>query len=192
MTCQLILNQVSGGKLEAIEHFDSKAEVQEYITSKNIPASFFMPGFFMSNLKGTLQPSEDGNYTLTAPWHPDTKLPMIDIQADTGKYVAAALLRGPSTKRILGVSEWVSPNDLSAAVKEVTGKSVKFTEVPAEVFQGFMPGPHARELTENFVLIRDYAYYGPDEATAIKESQASIEVREYRIRKPDQQVANVP
>ncbi len=166
---------VTNGQLKHVEHFDSKAEVEEYIRSKKMPASFFQPGFFMSNLKGSLRPGDDGNYTLTAPWHPDTKVPMLDVVADTGKFVAAALLKGPSTdpKRIMGVSEWNSPNDIAAAMKEINGKDVKFTEVDGDTFMQFLPPATAKELTENFLLIRDYEYFGPGAQT---ESKASIEV----------------
>lgn len=166
---------VTGGKLTHVQHFDSKAEVEEYIRSKKMPASFFQPGFFMSNLKGQLQPADNGGFTLTAPWHPDTKIPMLEVGLDTGKFVAAALLKGPSTdsKRILGVSEWVSPNDVVAAMKEVNGKEVKFNEVDAETFERFMPPATAKEITENFILIRDYEYYGPGSK---EESKATFEV----------------
>jgi uncharacterized protein YbjT (DUF2867 family) len=166
---------VTGGKLAKVEHFDSKAEVEEYIRSKKIPASFFQPGFFMQNLKGMIRPSDDGNFTLTAPWHPDTKLPMLEVVSDTGKFVAAALLKGPSidAKRIMGVSDWASPNDVAAAMKEINGKEVKFTEVDGETFMKFMPPATAEELTENFLLIRDYEYFGPG---AQIESKASMEV----------------
>jgi hypothetical protein len=36
------------GELTAVKHFDSKAAVEEYIRSIGQPASFFMPGLFMS------------------------------------------------------------------------------------------------------------------------------------------------
>jgi uncharacterized protein YbjT (DUF2867 family) len=37
------------GELTAVKHFDSKAAVEEYVRGTGQPASFFMPGFFMSN-----------------------------------------------------------------------------------------------------------------------------------------------
>jgi hypothetical protein len=45
---------VSGGKLRLIHHFDSKADVETYIRSIHVPASFVNPGCFMSNLKTML------------------------------------------------------------------------------------------------------------------------------------------
>jgi len=171
------VTKMTNGKLSKVEHFDSKAEVEEHIRSKKIPASFFQPGFFMSNLKTSLKPTDDGNFSMTSIWNPDTKVPMIEINKDTGKFVAAALLKGPSTdsKRILGVSAWVSPNDIVAGIKEISGKEVKFTQIDEATLLKFMPGPPniAEELTENMVLIRDFEYYGTG---AQAESKASMEM----------------
>lgn len=44
-------NTVSGGKLPNVPHFDGKAEVEEYINAIGVPATFFLAGFYMSNLK---------------------------------------------------------------------------------------------------------------------------------------------
>jgi hypothetical protein len=50
----LIISIVSGGRLRSIHHFDSKADVETYIRSIHVPASFVNPGCFMSNLKTML------------------------------------------------------------------------------------------------------------------------------------------
>jgi uncharacterized protein YbjT (DUF2867 family) len=42
---------VSNGKLSKVHHFDTKAEVEKYIRSLNIPATFVNPGCFMANLR---------------------------------------------------------------------------------------------------------------------------------------------
>lgn len=44
------VTKMSNGQLTTVEHFDSKAEVEDYIRSLNFPSSvFFLPGWFMQN-----------------------------------------------------------------------------------------------------------------------------------------------
>jgi hypothetical protein len=42
---------VTGGKIAEAKAFDSKAIIEEYIREVGIPATFYMSGVFMSNLK---------------------------------------------------------------------------------------------------------------------------------------------
>jgi hypothetical protein len=42
---------VTGGKITEAKAFDSKAAIEEYIRELGIPATFYMSGIFMSNLK---------------------------------------------------------------------------------------------------------------------------------------------
>lgn len=46
---------VSNGELVHMKHFDSKAEVEEYIRELGVPATFFYAGCYMSNFPGALQ-----------------------------------------------------------------------------------------------------------------------------------------
>ena len=74
--------------------FDSKAEVQDYITEQNIPASFIMPSGFMTNYSGeqALKPSADGSSYDLVTYIPSGKdFGFIDIEADFGPLVVAML-----------------------------------------------------------------------------------------------------
>jgi hypothetical protein len=42
------VSKETNGELTAVAHFDSKASVEEYVRTIGVPASFFMPGLFMS------------------------------------------------------------------------------------------------------------------------------------------------
>ncbi|KAK6212427.1 hypothetical protein LQW54_005201 [Pestalotiopsis sp. IQ-011] len=45
---------VSNGALPHVYHFDSKAKVEEYVRELGIPATFFMPRFYMPNIPGEM------------------------------------------------------------------------------------------------------------------------------------------
>jgi uncharacterized protein YbjT (DUF2867 family) len=60
------VSKMTNGVLKGVEHFDSKAEVAEYIetTKGDMVATYFMPGFYMQNIKGMIRPGQDGVPTL--------------------------------------------------------------------------------------------------------------------------------
>lgn len=163
---------LSNGTLAAIEHFDGKANVEKYIESikgDQMIATYFMPGFFMSNVKGSVRPGQDGVPTLSEPWDATkTRVPMLDVVDDTGKYVAGVLAAGETDPasvdklHVRGVSQWMAPSEITDGITRVTGTETKFNGLPPEVYKGFLPEKIAQEMTENMLLIRDYSYYGND------------------------------
>jgi uncharacterized protein YbjT (DUF2867 family) len=162
---------VTNGKLVQLHHFDSKALVEEYIRSQNIPASFVLPAYFMSNVPSSIQPSPSGNsLSITWPFHPHTAIPMLDVTQDFGKFVAGCLLHPTSTmgKHTLAASGWFSPLDICAAVQAVTSTKTTFHEVPSETYAGHP------EMMENMLVIRDYEYYGPGAKTGVQDSHALL------------------
>jgi putative NADH-flavin reductase len=160
--------KLTNGVLSHIEHFDSKAEVAEYIESikGDMVATYFMPGFYMSNIKGSIKPGQDGVPTWTQPFHPtETQVPLFDTATDTGTFVAGILSQHPRSVNGLyvpAVSQWLTPNEIVQTVTKVSGTEVKFQSLPEKVWQSFLPMAEniAQELAENMVLIRDYSYYG--------------------------------
>lgn len=83
---------ISGGKYQHADHFNSKAEVEQYIRTLPIKSAFFAPGSFMQNLKETLapQPTGDGNYAIFNCMTPQTQLPLIDV-AEVRPYFLSVL-----------------------------------------------------------------------------------------------------
>lgn len=79
-----------------------------------------------------------------------------------GKFVKAAIKNFPGTinKRIFAATDYYSPNRIISEFSEVIGKPANFNQVPAEVFESFLPAPVAKELTENMMLLEDPGYYG--------------------------------
>ena len=159
------------GKIANLHHFDSKAEVEEYITSINLPASFVLAGFFMSNIPGGIRKLDDGTYAFSNLFNPDTKVPMVDIQRDYGKFVAACLAYPEKTqgKRVMTASAWITPEDVCQAVEKVTGVKCTYSRMEDEKF------PMGAELRSNMVLIRDYGYYLEGGEDGVREAKEIVE-----------------
>jgi uncharacterized protein YbjT (DUF2867 family) len=174
------VSKITGGKLSNLHHFDSKAMVEEYITQAGQPASFVLPGYFMANVPGSIKPSAaaasgeggggDTNYTLTQLFHPDTQIPMLDVPADFGKFVAACLVKPDATmgKHVLAASVWATPLDVCTAVESVTGKKCVFREMKEDEWKG------SKELLENMDMIKEWMYYGPGAKEGVEWSQELV------------------
>ena len=161
------VTEATGGRLAKVKHFDAKHDNEKYILKSGVPATFVLPGFFMSNFidMGMLRKNDDGSYGLAFPVDGDkAQIPMFDVVGDTGKFVKAALKEtNPSGRHILGASEYITPNQLVNQFAEVTGKKATFSQVPAEVYQSFLPDAIAEELTENMLLLADVGYYAGED-----------------------------
>jgi uncharacterized protein YbjT (DUF2867 family) len=163
------VTNLTGGKLRHVAHFDGKADVEEYVESikgtTGMIASYWMPGFFMSNFKDWVKKSpETGVPTLTLPFDLEqTQVGLLDAPNDTGKFVAGLLLAEPHSTdgvRVQGVSQWATPKEIVDTISKVSGTKVEFQEVTKEQYQTFLPPPIAEEMAENMVLVRDWSYYG--------------------------------
>lgn len=164
---------VSKGVLPNVYHFDSKANVEEYIRSLGIPASFFLPGFYMSNLPGTsLRDMGDGNWALALPMPDNSPIPLFDTEADTGKFVKAMFLNEQKVlgKQIYGATAYYTPREIVDQFKELfpnTGKKTAFSRLPDQVFKGIIgsrgaPEPVQEEMLQNMRLMPEFGYYGGD------------------------------
>jgi uncharacterized protein YbjT (DUF2867 family) len=81
----LNVTETSKGRLTHVPHFDGKADIEQYIRDSGVPATFYLPGYFMSNLDMAIRPGQDGVLTLALPVDKDAKFPLIDIRSDTGR-----------------------------------------------------------------------------------------------------------
>ncbi|KAL1801757.1 hypothetical protein ACET3X_002099 [Alternaria dauci] len=163
---------LTNGALSNVEHYDSKAEVSDYAeaqkTKTGMWVTHFMPGVFMENLKTTINKDPaTGAFMMAMPWNATkTKIPLMNIVSDAGKYVVGALVLGASADgaRIHAVTQWSTPEEVASTISRITGDKVTFVEVPKDVWEGYLPlPPRAKTVVgENMVLIRDYSYYGND------------------------------
>ena len=168
---------VSNGKYSKVYHFDSKAEIEKYIKSIGVPATFFLPGFYMANVAGgMMHPNPDSpkhEYVLALPVPASTPFPLFDAADDTGKYVKAILKKREQTlgKRILGATDYYTAEQIVQGFKEVkhkAGQDAKFVQVKPEEFTAGlkhigMSDLGATELTENLLFMPEFGYYGKED-----------------------------
>ena len=166
------VKELSNGVLDKVDHFDSKAAVEDYIRQQGIPATFFLAGFYMENLPGQmLRQAEDGKWGLALPFPDDTPIPMFAAESDTGNIVKTIFLdrEGTLGKRVLGATEYMTPAQILAAFREVypvAGRDVAYTQLPPDVFKHIMgeatgADAHLQEvLLQNMRLMSEFGYYG--------------------------------
>ncbi len=76
----------SKDRLTHVPHFDSKANIEKYIRASGLDCTFFLPGYYMSNLTQVLRKSDDGTFLLFYPVGEDAKFPLFDAANDTGTF----------------------------------------------------------------------------------------------------------
>ncbi|MCJ1291614.1 hypothetical protein MMC34_003159 [Xylographa carneopallida] len=153
-----------GGK--PVDIFDSKFEIERYIRSLSVKSAFFAPGFFMENFRGNAQPRPTpapGVYGIANIPSGDTVLPLLDTAADTGKFIAPILAQPEkyAGKVFYGCTALYSYDDVAKIFTEVTGKTVKYKQLPTEVFSGFMPPAAAAVAVPMLTFFKEQGYYGP-------------------------------
>jgi uncharacterized protein YbjT (DUF2867 family) len=161
----------SNGKYTKVDHFDSKAEVEQYIRTLPIRSAFFAPGSFMQNFSGIMAPHPvgDGTYAISNVVTAQTQLPLIDIAGDTGKYVGA-ILADPDQyagKVLSAATRLYSMDEITQIISHVTGKTVKYNQLPEQVFKGFLPPAAADHLVQMLLYFQDFGYYGPQTKQAV-------------------------
>ncbi|KAH8166291.1 hypothetical protein CIB48_g1940 [Xylaria polymorpha] len=171
------------GKLARVYHFDSKAHVEEYIRSIGVPATFFMPGFYMSNIPGGMLSKRGENWVFSLPIASTSPIPLYN-PADTGKYVKAIVNNKEALlgKRFTAATEYLTAQGVIDTFKSVfpeAGKTAGYFETPKDAFYDFMkstglPEFAIDEMYENMVLMQDFGYYG---GLQLDESLAFVEDR---------------
>jgi len=174
---------VSNGALSHVYHFDSKAIVEDYIRTLSLPATFFLPGFYMSNFPtNMLRPSPDSpsTYILSFPVPATAPVPLLDASRDTGKFVKGIVLHRDSVlgKQILGASEYLTLQGLLDTFGKVFPETetkfvqVSHTDYTAGMTTRGMPEFAADELLQNMRLLDEFGYFG---GRGLEESHAIVE-----------------
>lgn len=168
---------IFAGKLKHVDHFDSKAEVGEYMEQNkgDMITSHFMPAMFIEGT-GNVR-VQNGTPTLAFPFpNEDIAWPLLQPRLDTGKYVMGIFEGGSKANgvEVQGVSAWTTPKKVVAALGKASGQNVVFYPMPADMFEGIMTQARGaqvgKELTEMFQLIGEPGYYGKDAEKDQKDS----------------------
>ncbi|KAJ9614658.1 hypothetical protein H2200_002795 [Cladophialophora chaetospira] len=178
----LNVTELSGGKLSKVAHFDAKAKVEEYIRSIGLPATFFLPGFYMSNIPGQSLNNFQGPYNFALPISTKSPIPLFDADEDTGKFVKGILSNREKVlgARIYGATDYYTPEQIIAdfqAVKPKDGQGGVAVQLPEAVFKNIiagngLPEQFQDELLENMLLMPQFGYYG---GADLKESHSIVD-----------------
>lgn len=162
---------VSNGKLDKVAHFDSKAQVEEYIRGLEIPSTFFLPGFYMSNIPGqSLNNRQNGKYNIALPIPTDSPMPLFDAGRDTGKFVKGILLNRSKLlgARVLGATDYYTPAGILEefqSVKSRDGGGGMAIQAPEDMFKKILASKGLsedlqEEMLQNMQLMPQFGYYG--------------------------------
>ncbi|KIV82561.1 hypothetical protein PV11_04663 [Exophiala sideris] len=161
------VSKMSGGKYTNVTGFDAKADVEEYIRKLPIKSAFFAPASFMQNFQTMpIKKNENGVHIFARPVTPSSLLPLIDIVADTGKFVGA-ILASPDEyegKTFCAATKVYSMTEIAGIISEVSGKEVKYVQVPPDQYRQTLSGrmgSYADVLVDMMLYQQDFGYFGP-------------------------------
>ena len=149
-----------------VDIFDAKADIEDYIRGLKVKSAFYHPGFFMENFRGNSQPrptDEPGVYRIANIPANETRIPLLDTAADTGKFIAPILAHPEKYegKVFCGATKLYSYDEAAQAIGNATGKKVIYKSLPSHVFRTFLPPDAAEPAVQMLEWFRDSGYYGP-------------------------------
>ncbi|KAG0300874.1 hypothetical protein BGZ98_008798 [Dissophora globulifera] len=165
------VTDITKGVYSNVPSFDVKAEIEEYIRALPIKSAFFAPGTFMQNYITMMgpQPAGDGTYSIAAVVSPTVKFPLVEISEDTGKYIGAILAEPDKYegKVFSAATRFYTYDEIAQALSKATGKTVKYHQLPVEVFKSFLPPGSGDTVVGMLQYIQDFGYYGPQGAELV-------------------------
>lgn len=175
---RLTHDTVTNGKLSNVYHFDSKAIVEDYVRELGIPATFFLPGFFMSNIPGGMmrQVPPDNAWTLALPVPETAPIPLFADGGDAGGSWVRAIVQKRDRPGVLGgrvyaASAYVTAGEVVESFRRTfpeAGRTARFVSEAHDHFRKALmgmglPGFAAEELLENMRLLDEGGYFGGQE-----------------------------
>ncbi|KAH8698771.1 hypothetical protein BGW36DRAFT_376713 [Talaromyces proteolyticus] len=168
------VSQITNGKITNVEHFDQKAQLEEYVRTLPIKSAFYAPGFFMQNFINILvpQPVGDGSFVLVNVTTPQTQFPLIDIVEDTGKFIGSILMEPArfEGKTVRAAERLVSLEEIAETMSHVLGKTVRYNQIPKSTMQQYLPPSIADEIIWMYIYYQDFGYFGPQTKDVVKEA----------------------
>ncbi len=116
-----------------IAHFDSKAEVEEYILKLGIPYTIVGPVFFMENLLGPMSMSALRAGTLSMPLPANRPLQVVAVE-DIAGFTCLVMERAGEfqAKRIDIASDSLTGREMAAVIAGASGRDISFEEAPLD------------------------------------------------------------
>jgi len=181
------MSKLSGGKYAHVYYCDSKAIAEEYGKSTYPKlwekASVFYAGFYLENFFGDagvlfcpkLNRAKDiliasGGEPLTT-----STLPWYSVVQDTGALVAA-LIRAAPGKKLIGVNEWLSFQDIFKLQAQALEKSIEFVNSTPKFDLGDPDFQRSRQEMIGFSL--EFGYDGAKvDKTVVKPGDLGVPVQ---------------
>lgn len=138
------------------------------------------------------RPAGDGTYVISNIIHPTSEIPLIDT-ADTGKWIGAILAEPAKyegkTFSAATRSYSFKRNRANCEQGHSTGKTVRYQQLPVDVFRNFLPPVIDTELLDMFQLQEKFGYFGPRQSELVKWSSEQARgklttLEEYLVREP--------
>lgn len=168
------VTRLTNSKYPGVGVFDVKADIEEYIRAQPVRSAFFNPASFMQNFHSIMMPRPDpdapGAYAITGIQSPNVKIPLIDIAADSGKWVVPALADPEKYDGSVfcASSGMYSAVEVAAAMSKASGKTVTHKHLPVDVFSSFLPPGRGDALVQMFQYQEEFGYYGADQDRLVK------------------------
>jgi uncharacterized protein YbjT (DUF2867 family) len=169
--------KISKGKYSHVQHFDNKAEVEDYVRSKNINATFVHAGFYMTNFQSFMPPSQDknGNVVFSYSCGLNMPMPLIDIQSDFGRVVHAILKAGPEATKNESVfvsSGYLTLQDVLDTFTRVTGRKAIYNKLERSQYKAGLASVLGESAAEDFIQMLEYfeefGYFGGAELKTVR------------------------
>ncbi|KAK7046769.1 NAD(P)-binding protein [Favolaschia claudopus] len=169
------VKKLSGGVVQNLLNFDSKAAVTEYGFQSGVPFVNVQAGFFDTNFLGWAAPrkKDDGSFVIQLALRPTTSLPMIYTEEDYGLYVLRALEAPvfPNGSEIL-TGEYITVEDIVRQLAEATGKRITFEQISSEQLGKDLsvkrPPPVVATFVDAMRWFDEFGYYGGAPASSLE------------------------
>ena len=134
---------------KACPHLDTKGEVEKYVIQSGLPYSVVHYPFYFENFIAFLPPQKQGDgFAITLPMEG----PMYGMSVGDAGPILATIFSNPDEylrKIVKMAGDKISLDEYVAIISRVTGKTVKYNQVPVEVFAKF-PFPSADNIAVMF------------------------------------------
>jgi len=136
-----------------VVHWNSKAVVDDYLKESGVPRTSLYTTFYTENFLNSFKVTKAADGTLEANWpllQSDGPIPMYAVN-ETGAYVLEAFKKPESWigKDMRIVHDIVTAQKFFEALKEISGKNIKYVEISVEAFDKFQHVPGMEDLWAN-------------------------------------------